>query len=163
MYLEHPHHLNQATPPPPEHTHCPSRPALARGPQTPSRQTRARPEESCASAPSWRAISRDTTPLTAREAAWRRARTAGFREGGGAGRPRRASIAFVGTRHTSPVRTFLAMSPFDVNVGARRATLFHVADSLVPELQLRISYGPSFASSLNIFPQHSPHPAPSAS
>ena len=56
----------------------------------------------------------------------------------------------VGTRHnTSPVRTFLAMSPFDVNVGARCATLCHVIDLLVPELPLRISYGPFVASSLD--------------
>ena len=60
-----------------------------------------------------------------------------------------ASIAFVGTRHTSPVRTFLAMSPFDVNVGAHRAALCHSVDSLVPELPHRISYGSFFASSLN--------------
>ena len=149
--MEYLYHLKQATPPPPEHKHCPSRPVFARGPQNPSRQTRARPAESCASAQSWPATSRDTALLTAREAAWRRARTAGFREGRGTGRPHRAPIAFVGTRHTSPVRMFLAMSPFDVNVGARRAMLCHVVDSLVPELPLRISYGQFFASSLNHF------------
>ena len=52
-------------------------------------------------------------------------------------------------RATSPVRMFLAMSPFDVNVGARRATLCHVVDSIGPKLPLRISHGPFFASSLN--------------
>ena len=147
-----PHHSKQATPPLPEHKHCPGRPALAVALKTPLVR-RARAWKNRAQARQ-AGVQSQETPHHSQHAkqlgGWRRAVTCRLREGESARRPRRASIAFVGTRHTSLVRTFLAISPFDVSAGARRATLCHVDISLVPEVPpLHISYGPFFASSLN--------------